>query len=174
MNLTTERCIIRSFAEDDWQDVYAYTSNETVMKYIPEDVFSKEDAKEFVKNNRHEGAKYVAVLLKEDHTYIGHIAFHPYFGEHTYEIGWVFNPAYQNKGYASEAAYAVLHHGFHTLNLHRIIATCQPENVPSWRVMEKLGMRREGYFKQCIPQGNEWWDEFYYALLQEKWFEKRA
>lgn len=62
MNLTTERCIIRSFAEDDWQDVYAYTSNETVMKYIPEDVFSKEDAKEFVKNNCHEDAKYVAVL----------------------------------------------------------------------------------------------------------------
>lgn len=73
--------------------------------------------------------------------------FHPYFGEHTYEIGWVFNSTYQNKGYASEAAFAVLHHGFHTMNLHRIIATCQPENVPSWRVMEKMGMRREGYFK---------------------------
>jgi len=79
MNLTTERCIIRSFAEDDWHDVYAYTSNPAVMKYIPGGVFSKEDAKEFVKNNRHENAKYVAVLLKEYQTCIGHIAFHPYF-----------------------------------------------------------------------------------------------
>ncbi|UYO35844.1 GNAT family N-acetyltransferase [Bacillus zhangzhouensis] len=55
--------------------------------------------------------------------------FYPCFGEHTYEIGWVFNQAYYNKVYASEAAYAVLHHGLDTLNLHRIIAACQPENV---------------------------------------------
>lgn len=169
MNLTTERCLIRPFIEDDWQDVYAYTSDLAVMKYMPEGVFSREEAQEFVKNNRLKTAKNFAVLLKEDHTCIGHIVFHPYFGEHTYEIGWVFNSAYQNKGYASEAAFAVLHHGFHTMNLHRIIATCQPENVPSWSVMEKMGMRREGYFKKCIPQGNEWWDEFYYAILREEW-----
>lgn len=174
MNLTTERCIVRSFVEGDWRDVYAYTSDPAVMKYIPEGVFSKEDAKDFVKNNSLKTAKNFAVLLKEDQICIGHIVFHSYFGEHTYEIGWVFNPAYQNKGYASEVAYAVLHHGFHILNLHRIIATCQPENVPSWRVMEKMGMRREGYFKKCIPKGNEWWDEFYYAILQEEWFVKRA
>ncbi|WP_312609228.1 GNAT family N-acetyltransferase, partial [Mammaliicoccus sciuri] len=64
MNLTTERCIIRSFAEDDWQDVYAYTSDPEVMKYIPEGVFSKENAQEFVKNNRLKTAKNFAVLLK--------------------------------------------------------------------------------------------------------------
>ncbi|MFP3420669.1 GNAT family protein [Bacillus sp. SIMBA_154] len=173
MNLTTERCLIRRFTYDDWQDVYAYTSDATVMKYIPEGLFSKEDAKKFVKNNSHENAKNFAVLLKEDHTCIGHMVFHPYFGDHTYEIGWVFNPKYQNKGYASEAAYSVLNHGFKIMNLHRIIATCQPENIPSWRVMEKLGMRREGYFKKCIPQGNEWWDEFYYAILQQEWHAKK-
>lgn len=65
MNLTTERCLIRPFTEDDWQDVYAYTSDPVVMKYIPEDVFSKEDAQKFVKDNRREDAKYVAVLLKK-------------------------------------------------------------------------------------------------------------
>ncbi|MGE6632437.1 GNAT family N-acetyltransferase [Bacillus sp. NPDC077027] len=172
MNLTTKRCIIRKFTYDDWQSVYAYTSNTNVMKYIPEGVFSKEDAKEFVKDNSKENAKNFAVVLKKEHTLIGHMVFHPYFGDHTYEIGWVFNPKYQNNGYASEAAYSVLKHGFKTMNLHRIIATCQPENIPSWRVMEKMGMRREGYFKKCIPQGNEWWDEFYYAILQEEWFVK--
>ncbi|MEI4790045.1 GNAT family N-acetyltransferase [Bacillus sp. FJAT-53060] len=73
MNLTTERCLIRPFTEDDWQDVYVYTSDPAVMKYIPEDVFSKEDAKEFVKNNGDETAKNFAVLLKEDHPCIGHM-----------------------------------------------------------------------------------------------------
>ena len=75
---------------------------------------------------------------------------------------------FHNKGFASEAALAVLKFGFEKMRLHRIIATCQPENTPSYRVMEKIGMRREGYFKKCIPHGNEWWDEYYYAILREE------
>jgi [ribosomal protein S5]-alanine N-acetyltransferase len=169
MNITTDRLIIREFTYDDWQSVHNYTSNSTVMTYMPEGVLSEEDTKVFVLKNIGEEAKNFPVLLRKDQVLIGHIVFHKYFGNHTYEIGWVFNPTYHNKGYASEAANAVLKYGFETLNLHRIIATCQPENMPSWRVMEKLGMRREGYFKKCIPQGSEWWDEYYYALLQEEW-----
>ncbi|HAM81990.1 GNAT family N-acetyltransferase [Ornithinibacillus bavariensis] len=169
MNIISERLVIRNFTQDDWQSVYEYTSDSNVMKYLPEDVFSVEDAKKFVMDNSGENAKYFPVLLKEDQNLIGHIVFHKYFGDHTYEIGWVFNPKYYNKGYASEAAHAILKYGFETMGLHRIIATCQPENTPSYRVMEKIGMRREGFFKKCIPQGNEWWDEYYYAILDEEW-----
>ncbi len=169
LNITTDRLLIRRFTFDDWQSVFNYTSDRNVMEYIPEGVFTKEMAKKFVENNSGENAKNYAVLLRDEQTLIGHLVFHPYFGNHTYEIGWGFHPAYQNKGYASEAAHSMLKHGFETMNLHRIIATCQPENTPSWRVMEKIGMRREGYFKKCIPNGNDWWDEYYYALLQEEW-----
>jgi len=57
------------------------------------------------------------------------------------------------------------------LHLHRIIATCQPQNVASWRVMEKLGMRREAHFRKCLRRPeNQWWDEYFYALLDEEWF----
>ncbi len=139
------------------------------MKYIPEGVFSDEDTKKFVIGNSAEDAKYFPVVLKNDQTLIGHIVFHKYFGEHTYEIGWVFNPKYTNKGYASEAAHAVLKYSFEIMKLHRIVATCQPENIASYRVMEKIGMRKEGLFKKCIPQGNEWWDEYFYAILDEEW-----
>ena len=169
MNITTERLIIRKFAYDDWQAVYSYTSDANVMKYIPEGVFSEEDSKKFVIENSSENAKYFPVFLKNDEALIGHIVFHKCFGEHTYEIGWVFNPQYTNKGYASEAAHAVLKHGFESMKLHRIVATCQPENIASYRVMEKIGMRKEGLFKKCIPQGNEWWDEYFYAVLDEEW-----
>ncbi|GLB61667.1 hypothetical protein NCCP133_37960 [Cytobacillus sp. NCCP-133] len=65
--------------------------------------------------------------------------------------------------------YAVLKGGFEELGLHRIIAACQLENPPSYRVMEKIGMRREGFYKKCIPHGDEWWDEYYYAILKEVW-----
>jgi [ribosomal protein S5]-alanine N-acetyltransferase len=171
--LKTERLLIRNFEENDWKAVHEYTSDHHVMKYIPEGVLSEEDTKEFINKNRGNDSEKYAVVLVEENTLIGHIAFHKYFGDHTYEIGWVFNPKYYNKGYASEAAKAVLKYGFASLNLHRIIATCQPENPPSYRVMEKIGMRREGYFKKCIPHGNEWWDEYYYAILKEEWNKKR-
>ncbi|UZD74666.1 GNAT family N-acetyltransferase [Bacillus siamensis] len=168
MKIKTDRLVIRTFEREDWQDVYEYTSNPEVMKYIPEGVFSEEDAKKFVIENSGEHAEKYPVLLKDEKTVIGHIAFFKYFGGHTYEIGWVFHPAYQGKGYASEAASAVLAFGFNEMKLHRIIATCQPENTASHRVMEKIGMRREGFFKKCIPHENDWWDEYYYAVLEEE------
>ncbi|WP_062051548.1 GNAT family N-acetyltransferase [Bacillus sp. JCM 19034] len=169
MHIKTKRLLIRNFKFNDWQAVYEYTSNAHVMKYIPEGVFSEENVKEFINTNIDDTAEKFAVVLINENIVIGHIVFLKYFGEHTYEIGWVFNPKYHTKGYASEAAQAMVKFGFEKMKLHRIIATCQPENIPSYRVMEKIGMRREGYFKKCIPKGNEWWDEYYYAILEEEW-----
>ncbi|WP_066051496.1 GNAT family N-acetyltransferase [Robertmurraya korlensis] len=169
MFIETERLTIRKFEENDYLAVYTYTSDPIVMRYIPEGVFTEEDAKKFVVKNKGEKVEKYPVILKENNTLIGHIVFHPYFGEHTYEIGWVFHPNYYNQGFASEAAKAVLQYGFEDLKLHRIIATCQPENIGSYRVMDKIGMRREGYFKNCIPNGDGWWDEYYYAILAEEW-----
>jgi RimJ/RimL family protein N-acetyltransferase len=169
MYIKTKNLLIRKFEFKDWQDVYEYTSDSNVMRYIPEGVFTEEAAKEFVNKNMGDNAEKFPVLIMDGNILIGHIVFYKYFGEHTYEIGWVFNPKYHNKGYASEAAQAILKFGFEKMKLHRIIATCQPQNIPSYRVMEKIGMRREGYFKKCIPKGNEWWDEYYYAILEEEW-----
>ncbi|MGG7620453.1 GNAT family N-acetyltransferase [Bacillus coreaensis] len=169
MFIETERLIIRGFDKNDYHAVYEYTSNADVMRYIPEGVFTMEDAKQFIVKNMGEKVEKYPVILKESNTIIGHIVFHRYFGEHTYEIGWVFHPDYYNKGFASEAAKTVLQYGFEELKLHRIIATCQPENIGSFRVMEKIGMRREGYFKKCIPTDDGWWDEYYYAILEEEW-----
>jgi RimJ/RimL family protein N-acetyltransferase len=141
------------------------------MGYIPEGPFTSEQAKAFVAENIGEQARAVAVLLKTADRLIGHMVFHPWEAPQTYEIGWVFNHTYHGQGYATEAAVAVLHYGFETLHLHRIIATCQPQNVASWRVMEKLGMRREAHFRKCLRRPeNQWWDEYFYALLDEEWF----
>lgn len=169
-NIETQRLRIRSFQHNDWQAVYDYTSDPAVMVYIPEGLFTPQQARAFVADNMGEQARAVAVLLKTANLLIGHIVFHPWFAPQTYEIGWVFNRAYHGQGYATEAAVAVLQYGFEALHLHRIIATCQPENVASYRVMEKLGMRREAHFRKCISRpDNQWWDEYFYALLEEEW-----
>ena len=63
------------------------------------------------------------------------------------EIGYILNRRYWNQGYMTEAARKVVSFGFEQLGLHRIIATCDPANIGSYRVMEKIGMQREGLFK---------------------------
>ncbi|AYB43910.1 GNAT family protein [Paenibacillus lautus] len=169
MYIVTERLVIREFEPGDWQDVLQYTSDPLVMFYMPEPVHTEETVKQFLEQNKGGQAHHYAVMLHKEQRVIGHMVFHPCFGEHTYEIGWVFHSAYHGMGYATEAARALLQYGFEALGIHRIIATCQPENTPSYKVMEKLGMRREGCFRQCIPRGDIWWDEYYYAMLESEW-----
>lgn len=171
LSLATERLIITNFKEEDWKEVFAYTSDPQAMYYMPEGVLAEKDTKKYVNEQIGDNAKKFAVLLKKSKTLIGHVEFFNYFGEHTYEIGWILNPKYHNNGYTTEAAKALIAYGFEVLNLHRIVATCQPENVPSYKVMEKIGMRREGFFKKCIPAGDVWWDELYYAILHDEYID---
>lgn len=168
--LSTQRLTIRPFALDDWPAVFGYTANPMVMTYIPEGPYKRDQAVAFVEKHSGDDAEAVAVVLAAEQRLIGHIVFHPWFAPRTYEIGWIFDPAYYRRGYASEAAAAILDYGFATLILHRVIATCQPENPASYRVMERIGMRREGLFRQCIYRNNDlWWDELFYAILREEW-----
>ena len=96
-------------------------------------------------------------------------------GEDTYDVGWVFNRAYQGKGYAAEAARAVLDDAFRRRGAHRVIAQVDPLNTPSWRLCERLGMRREGHLKKNVffkrdGDGNPIWkDTYLYAILAEEW-----
>ena len=168
--ITTQRLLIRHFETDDWPQVLEYTSDPSVMAYIPEGLFTADAAQTFVAENSGKQAEAYAVVRLEELDVIGHMIFHPWFAPRTYEVGWVLHKAYHGRGYATEAAMALLKYGFESLRLHRVIATCQPENTPSYRVMEKLGMRREGFFRQCIYRGDDqWWDEYFYAMLADEW-----
>ena len=68
-------------------------------------------------------------------------------------------------GYATEAAAAVLRFGFDTLGLHRIWATCRPENLGSSRVLEKIGMQREGHLRDHVMVRGAWQDSLLYAAI---------
>ncbi len=176
MNGTVEtpRLVIRPVEPDDWRAVHAYASDPAAMTYIPGGAMSEDQVRAFVGANQGDEAK-VAIVLRSEGRLIGHLPFHPWYAPRIYEIGWVFHPRYHGRGYATEAAAALLRHGFETLGLHRIIATCQPENVASWRVMEKLGMVREAHFRKVFPVDEATWlDEYLYALLEEDWFARAS
>jgi ribosomal-protein-alanine N-acetyltransferase len=173
--IETQRLIIRQFDLQDWEAVHSYTGDATVMTYIEEGQMSETQTKQYVEKNSSDQAEAFPVLLKSQNQLIGHMIFHPWFVHLTYEIGWVFHPIYQGKGYATEAAKALLRYCFENLHAHRIIATCQPENPASYRVMEKIGMNREGHFRKCNYRGkNIRWDEYFYAILDEEWIRNNA
>lgn len=86
------------------------------------------------------------------------------------ELGWVLAPAYAGRGYASEAVRAVIDLCFGTLGLRRVHAGCFAANEPSWRLMERLGMRREEFSrKTALHRSGEWMDGMNYGLLAEEW-----
>ena len=86
------------------------------------------------------------------------------------DLGWFVAKDMQNRGFATEAGYEMMRFGFEYLGLHRITAHCHTGNARSVRVMEKLGMRREGKFiKDHKYKGGVWGDSYEYAILEEEW-----
>ena len=85
------------------------------------------------------------------------------------ELTYLYARPFWGHGYATEAARAVLEVGFRELDLHRIYATCRPANMGSARVLEKLGMRREGHLVQHRWMKGSWQDSLLYAILDHEW-----
>ena len=85
------------------------------------------------------------------------------------ELGWIFHPDHHGRGYATEAAAELLRLGFEDADLHRIYARCDARNDGSWRLMERLGMRREAHFREHALFKGGWDEEFYYAILRAEW-----
>ena len=89
------------------------------------------------------------------------------------ELGWVIAPEHAGQGYATEAAAALLRICFEHLGLRRVVAQCFADNEASWRVMERLGMRRETHtVRESLHRSGRWLDGFGYALLAEEWQER--
>ena len=89
------------------------------------------------------------------------------------ELGWTIDPAYQGNGYATEAVRAVMDVCFGPLGLRRVIAECFADNEASWRLMERLGMRREGHtVKESLHRTRGWLDGLSYAILADEWAAK--
>jgi RimJ/RimL family protein N-acetyltransferase len=90
------------------------------------------------------------------------------------EIGFAFNSKYTGRGLATRAVIATLGVGFQWLHLHRIVGCTDTRNERSWRLMERIGMRREAHFRQdCFVKG-QWIDNYVYAMLDEEWRRQHA
>lgn len=175
--METERLIIRKFKVDDWEDLYEYLSQESVVRYEPYDVYNEDESKQEAMYRSKDDA-FLAVCLKENNKLIGNVYFKQQEPNEflTWEIGYVFNPVYYGKGYATESCRKILDYGFQELNARRIIAMCNPLNTASWKLLDRLKMRREGHLQKNIffkydEKGQPIWNDTYeYAVLSDEWF----
>lgn len=86
------------------------------------------------------------------------------------EIGWCLDPAAEGNGYATEAVRELIRISFDELGLRRVTALCFAANEPSWRLMERVGMRREAYnVADSLHRSGKWMDGMTYALLADEW-----
>ncbi len=86
------------------------------------------------------------------------------------ELGWVLDPGYVGRGYATEAVRELIRHCFDDLGLRRVTAGCFVDNEASWRLMERVGMRRETHaVRESLHRSGRWLDSAAYALLADEW-----
>jgi RimJ/RimL family protein N-acetyltransferase len=179
--IRTARLEIRRFDDGDLRDYLAYQTTPEVLRFMPNEPMTESEAIKFIEGQMGlvEGAKghyhAFAVVHSEDRKVIGDVGFYfPPGGVNSGDMGFQFHPAYHGKGYASEAAAALLRYGFLQLGLSRITSGCNAGNTPSFRLLERLGMRREGHLVHSRITKGITHDEFLYAMLQEEFLKGLA
>jgi ribosomal-protein-alanine N-acetyltransferase len=170
MHMTTKRLLIRDFMPEDWSAVHSYASDPDVAKYMIWGPNNEEETKGFInsaiemKQQEPRVDFECAVILQETDQLIGGCGLRK--ERMIGEIGYCFNPLYWRMGYASEAASALIDYGFKELGIHRIFATCRPDNIGSANVMKKVGMQYEGHLREHMWHKNKWHDSYLYSILE--------
>jgi aminoglycoside 6'-N-acetyltransferase len=173
--LSTERLVLRRFRPDDAPVFASYRSDPEVARYQSWDApVSVVDAAalvdEFARGDPESpGWFQYAVQTRSPPVLIGDIGVHLHENRMQAEIGFTFATAHQGRGYATEAVRAVLEHLFTHRGVRRVSAECDPRNVRSARLLERIGFRREGHRRANTWIKGEWTDDLLFGLLAEDW-----
>lgn len=172
-DLTTERLRIRRQNESDFDDVMAHETNTEIMRYIKDIDPDITVIEKFVRDSFQdwiaEDGKWavLGVYLRNNDAFLGNIFVRfesMEFGR--VEIGYRFHPEYHGHGYATESMKALTSWLWKEPKINKLLAYCVADNDASYRLMEKLGMQREGVLRQHSTLGGVWHDELVYGVLR--------
>lgn len=164
----TERLLIRRYRPTDEADLCEFMLQRVNEKFEQYADFSTEKAKEELAF-RMESKEFYAIEEKKENKVIGNL----YFGFREFdqrELGYVLNQNYQHQGFGTEACNCFIKNAFRQ-GVRRVFAETCPENVASWKLMEKIGMKREAHLRQNISFHKDqyghpvYWDTYVYGLL---------
>ena len=182
--METARLILRPFREGDAEDVLEYLKEPMVNCFACMKLHSLAEARKAVLERTEDGEFTFAIVLKNAGKVIGEINAHPEssqpdmaenYVKDTFSPCWMLNPDYQGQGYAYEAAKAFFDYLFHEKGARRIYAYTEDYNLSSQHLCEKLGMRREGLFREFVSfvndaDGNPIYENtMQYAILKKEW-----
>lgn len=180
MRLETPRLILREFVEDDWYAMAAHSRDPRQQRLYPDyedvDQFVRDLVSMFVASQTESPRRkfQLAVTSREDGQFIGNCGIrvnNPELREAN--IGYGIDPDLWGRGYATEAATAIVTFGFEQLDMHRVWAECVADNTASARVLAKLGMRQEARFVEHQWYRERWWDTLIFAILDREWRERQ-
>jgi RimJ/RimL family protein N-acetyltransferase len=180
--IVTQRLQLRPLALTDVDALYAYRSLGEVCRYIPPVPLDHAALADRVQNRwarttiSDAGESIIlGIELTETEQVIGDLMLFFTSAEHrTGELGWVIDPRYSGRGYATEAAHALMHLAFDDLGLHRVVARIDARNDASLRLGDRLGMRREAHLVANEWFKGDWSDEIDMALLETEWASQHA
>ncbi|MDQ4214731.1 GNAT family protein [Microbacterium capsulatum] len=177
--LRTERLVVRRATPDDVEAVWRFRQLPEVAEWI---TAAPEDAEAFRAHFTEPDRLAVSLIVeREGAGVIGDVMLRIQDAWSQAEVsadakavqavlGWTMDPAAQGHGYATEAVRAVIAACFEQLGLRRVWAGCFAANEPSWRMMERLGMRREEHSRAtALHRSGEWMDGMAYGLLADEW-----
>jgi RimJ/RimL family protein N-acetyltransferase len=173
--LKTARLVLRPFVVGDLDALHDIQSRPEVTRYLLYDARDRDQVRKVLEERKQadfiqRDALNLAVVLPETGALVGDVVLFLRSQEQRQgEIGYVFHPDYGGRGYATEAARALLGLGFERYGMHRIVGRLDARNTASARVLERLGMRREAHFVQNEFIRGEWTDELVYAMLEDEW-----
>jgi len=176
--LRTERLTLRAATADDVKPTYDYRRLDEVGEWITERATDLEKYRATFLDPPRLAA---AVIVELDGVTIGdfmlkvqdawaQVEVADQARNREAELGWVLDPAYSGKGYATEAVLEMLRYCFEDLGIHRVVANCFADNAASWRLMERIGMRRETHtVRESLHRSGRWLDGYTYAMLDDEW-----
>ena len=177
--IETPRLQLKKYTPEHFRYVFANLTEDEIKRelgiYTDED-FLKEKEKNIGGFTTYDRTiAHFKLIVKETRQVIGGGGFHNWYSQHRKaELGYALTvEEMKNKGYMSEAVTAMLHYGFHHMNLNRVEACVGPTNVPSLSLVKKFGFMQEGYLRQHYIRDNEIQDSLIFSLLREEYFKEK-
>lgn len=176
MTFLTDRLLLREFVPEDWRAVYAYQNDPRYLEFNEWEHRTEQEVKTFVQrfiDQQQETPRLkfqLAIVLPDTQKLIGNVGIRKRdVKSYHAEMGYELDPRQWNNGYATEAARTMLKFAFEQLRLHRVEARVVANNQNSVHLLEKLGMRQEGKFREQEFFKGRYWDTLLYAILEDEW-----
>lgn len=178
MDFKTKRIIIRPVSLGDKESIFFYRADPETNKYLSLAPNTVEDIEEFIKKTSLQmnvpGTWFQFVIIEQlSNQLIGDIGVHFLVSENSQaEIGYTLDKRFRGNGYATEALSVIIDYLITSLNKHRIIASIDPANIDSIKLVERLGFRKEAHFVESLFFNGKWVDDLVYAILAKEWKER--